>query len=445
MTSPANATAHQPAPPDAHGAMGTTSTGTTTGTSTPPTTAPQPDRLHGETWRAGWRRWRVPLMIIAIILAGGLLVALIGQFSQSRTNSYLDPASSFEDGSHALSDILGERGFTVTPAYSPASAIAAVRRAAGGPSAARQVTLVVTSPGLISSDHAAALRRTGADLILVAPGPKALAALAPAVTVASPGPGPNAPLSSLPPRCTLPAARLAGPAQTDGITYKAPPSAARCYPVTGRPGYSVVSYTAAGGRNITVIGSATPLINGLLAAEGNAALALNLLRQHRDIVWLVPQPVRQLRPPALPRAGRRHGPPLVPWQADLVIIQLALAALLAAVWRSRRPGPLIAEQLPVVVRASETVEGHGRLYQSRRARTRAAAALRAELLSRLLPALGLSADAPPQAVAEDLAARTRLNAAEITAIVFGPAPETDDDLVRLARSLDELDREVRAQ
>ena len=409
---------------------------------TPPGRAPQPDRPTGETWQAGWRRWRVPLAIVAVIAIGGMLIALISQLSRPRTNGYLDPASSYADGSRALADILGERGFTVSPAYSPGSAISAVRRAAARGGGARSVTVIVTSPGLISNGHAAALRRTGADLLLVAPGRRALAALAPGLSIAGGPAGTYA--RSLQPRCALDAARLAGPAMTDGITYRAPAGAVGCYPVPHRPGFSVVSYAAAG-RRVTVIGGAAPLSNGLLTAEGNAALMLNLLRDHRDIVWLVPQPATALPPPVPPGSVQPRGPALVPWEADLVIIQLAVAVLLAALWRSRRHGPLIAEQLPVVVRASETVEGHGRLYQARRARARAAAALRAQLLSGVLPALGLARDAPPQAVSDALAARTRYSAAEISAIVFGPAPGSDEDLVRLARSLDELDREVRAQ
>ncbi len=65
--------------------------------------------------------------------------------------------------------------------------------------------------------------------------------------------------------------------------------------------------------------------------------------------------------------------PLAAW---LVAIQLGVALLLAALWRARRLGPLVTERLPVVVRASETVEGHARLYRSRRARDRVAATLR---------------------------------------------------------------------
>ncbi|HEX9064082.1 MAG TPA: DUF4350 domain-containing protein [Streptosporangiaceae bacterium] len=421
--------------------------GTAPGETARPDAAPAP--------QTGWRRWRAPIAIIAVIVAGGLIIALISQLSRPRPNTYLDPASSYFDGSHALTDILGERGFEVTRAYSPAAAIAAVRRAAGpagqaspagsaGRTPARSVTLVVTSPGLISRAHARALGRTGASLVLVAPGRRALAALAPAVTVAGDQAAGN-PLHSLRPGCALPAARLAGPAQTDGFTYRLPPRGTGCYPAPGRPGYSVVTYTAAGRQAVTVLGSASLLTNWQLATGGNAALALNLLRAHRHIVWLVPQPVRPLPPPARPVQGLHRGPPLVPWEAELVVIQLAVAVVLAAVWRSRRLGPLIAERLPVVVRASETVEGHGRLYQARRARARAATILRSELLAVVLPAAGLPRDAPPPVVCETLAARTRFSPAEISALVFGPAPGTDDELVRLARSLDQLNTEVRAQ
>ena len=99
----------------------------------------------------------------------------------------------------------------------------------------------------------------------------------------------------------------------------------------------------------------------------------------------------------------------------------------------------------MIVRASETVEGHARLYQSRRARDRAAAALREAMLSRVRPALGLVRDSPEAAVTGALAARSRLGQPEIASILYGPAPPTDAELVRLARSLDELERQVRSQ
>ncbi|PRC53647.1 hypothetical protein C6A85_52785, partial [Mycobacterium sp. ITM-2017-0098] len=82
---------------------------------------------------------------------------------------------------------------------------------------------------------------------------------------------------------------------------------------------------------------------------------------------------------------------LIPEQVTWMALQLALGVALLALWRGRRVGPLVAEQLPVVVRASETVEGRGRLYRSRRARDVAAESLRTAARQRMLPRLGLGA------------------------------------------------------
>jgi hypothetical protein len=98
--------------------------------------------------------------------------------------------------------------------------------------------------------------------------------------------------------------------------------------------------------------------------------------------------------------------------------------------------------LPVVVRASETTEGHGRLYQARHARGRAADALRTALLSRVTRAVGLPHGASPEAVAAALARHSAFSEARISALLYGSAPGTDQALLALARDLDELEREV---
>jgi len=67
------------------------------------------------------------------------------------------------------------------------------------------------------------------------------------------------------------------------------------------------------------------------------------------------------------------------------------------------------------------------------------------MLRRVIPALGLVMAAPEAAVTAALADRSRLGRPEIARIVYGPAPTTDAELVTLARSLDQLEREVRAQ
>ena len=98
--------------------------------------------------------------------------------------------------------------------------------------------------------------------------------------------------------------------------------------------------------------------------------------------------------------------------------------------------------LPVAVRASETVEGRARLYRSHRARDRAAAALRAATLQRLLPRLGLGAGAAPPAVVAAVARRGGADAGLVAHRLYGPPPATDDDLLQLARALDDIERQV---
>ena len=400
---------------------------------------PVPDAMGAGTSR----KWRLPLALLVVILLGGTVIALL-QPVQAITG-YLDPAGTDATGAHALADILTERGDTVIRATTPAAATAAARGAGPG-----GVTLVVTSPRLLTARQLADLTRLPADRVLIAPDQAALTALAPEVGLAGP-----APVRALAPGCALTAARLAGQADLGGqqLTVLGPlarrRAAARagtrlCYPAGGYA--SLIRYNAAG-RSITVLGTGNPFSNGSLARLGNAALALNLLSGRHRIVWLVPAPGPSAAGggPGGPGGGSPGLLGLIPVPAYLVALQLAVAVVLAALWRARRLGPLIPEPLPTVVRASETVEGHARLYRSRRARGRAAATLRAAMLARTGPALGLAPDSAPGPVAAAFSARSGSGQATIEAMLFGPAPADDAALVALADDLDALEREVRRQ
>jgi len=125
-----------------------------------------------------------------------------------------------------------------------------------------------------------------------------------------------------------------------------------------------------------------------------------------------------------------------------IVWQLCLVVLLLAFWKARRIGPLVAEQLPVVVRASETVEGRGRLYRSRRASDRAADALRTATLQRLLPRLGLAPNAEPASIIASIVTRSGQDPDLIGHTLFGPPPATETDLVNLANVLDNIERQV---
>ncbi len=137
------------------------------------------------------------------------------------------------------------------------------------------------------------------------------------------------------------------------------------YPSHSCYGGALVRYSD-DGRVVTVIGASDFMTNAGLLEEGNAALAMNLAGTHSRMIWYAPQYTED------ESEGAATLSDLIPDQVTWIVWQLALAVVLLALWKGRRIGPLVAERLPVVVRASETVEGRGRLYRSRRARDRAA-------------------------------------------------------------------------
>jgi hypothetical protein len=414
--------------------------------------------------RGPLHRWRAPLAVLVLVLLGGIVIALITP--SPPTTGYLDPGNPGPQGTRALADLLAQRGQTVVRAGSVAAALAAVRAgdpdAAAGAGPGRQAgpghppALVITSPYLLSRAQLADLARLPGNVLVAEPDGAVLAALnrqaalpggttgpagtaGPQVTVA--GAGEVRPVR---PGCPLPAAAVSGDAAMGGVLLRvssaaavAPAAvAAECYRVDGHP--TLVRYQA-GGRTVTLLGSGVPLTNAALAHRGNAALTLNLLRGSPRIVWLVPSP------PAISPAGQKSLFQEIPGPAYLVTLQLFVAAGLAALWRTRRLGPLVAEPLPVVVRASETVEGHGRLYRSRRSRGRAAAVLRDAARHRITARLALPADADASAVSAAVAAVTGRDPGAVQAILYGPVPRDDAALVGLGQDIDALEGEVRTQ
>jgi hypothetical protein len=346
-------------------------------------------------------------------------VAGLGSYlTAPRQGGRMDPASTGPDGAHALVTLLRDRGVDVVVADS----VADVERE----SRSDALLLVAETSRLADGALLARLSDVAGDLLLVAPTTRARKALAPAV--ASRGPA----TFGHQPDCALQAANRAGrvdfaTAETYG-TGGNPPTTS-CYDG------ALVRYHD-GGRAITVVGSDYFMTNKGLIDQGNAALAMNLAGQRPRLIWYAPQH-REAG-----ASGSAKLSELVPDNATFTVAQLALVVALLALWKGRRVGPLVAEELPVVVRASETVEGRGRLYRSRRARDRAAAALRTAALQRLRPRLGLGVNAPPSAVVTAVAQRSGAQPGPVQHLLFGPPPDSDPDLLQLARELDNIERQV---
>jgi len=362
-----------------------------------------------------WRSWRWVILTLVVLA----VIAGVGAYlTAPRPGARMDPKSTGPDGAHALVTLLRDGGVEVVVADS----IADVEHAA------RPGTLILVAQSQYLTDDALLdrLAKAPGDLLLVEPTVRTREALMPGLRMSSTS------TFDVEPNCTLREANRAGTVRFGpSDTYRAKDGRAMtsCY------GGVLIRFRD-GGRTVTAVGSTDFMTNGGLLEAGNAALAMNLAGDRPRVIWYAPHRVE----------GENSAPTslfdMVPENVTWIVWQLCLVVLLVALWKGRRPGPLVAEQLPVVVRASETVEGRGRLYRSRRARDRAAAALRTATVQRLLPRLGLGPGAAAPAVVETVARRSGADAGFVSYHLYGPPPATDDDLLRLGRALDEIERQV---
>jgi Domain of unknown function (DUF4350) len=365
----------------------------------------------GQRWRS--TRW-VLLALVAIIVVSTVSTYL----TAPRPGGRMDPRATSPDGAHALVTLLREHGVEVVEAESGSDVERALRPDA--------LLLVAQTDYLIDDDVLQRLAKLPGDRLLVDPISRTREALAPAVrsaTKASYGGQPD---------CDMHEAVRAGEVELGpSSTYEAAGNTplTRCYD------NALVRYSA-DGRTVTVVGSADFMTNSGLLKQGNAALAMNLAGTHSRLVWYAPQRVEGESDTGTSILD------VIPDRVWWILIQLGVVVLLVALWQGRRIGPLVAEQLPVVVRASETVEGRGRLYRSRRARDRAADALRTATLQRTLPRLGLGAQSAPAAVVQAVALRVGSAPTTIEHWLYGPPPATDAELVELSRQLDDIERQV---
>ena len=379
---------------------------------------------EGDAIRAWWRRARAWVVIGLLIVAAALLLAALAARPRA---GLLDPRAASPEGSMALAELLRAQGVTITVAES----LDVAEQSAGS-----DATLLITVPDLVPSDDLRRLLSRSAASVLVAPTDTALDGALPEVHRVG-----RARVENREPACVLPAAVAAGSADAGGLTYTSAVGSspietpAQCYPASGEA--TLVRIDAAGDV-VTVIGAPDPFTNDRLDHAGNAALTMRLLGEHPRLVWYRPSA-------ADARGGDSSLVDLLPDGWKWAALQLVIAAGLLALWRARRLGPVVAEPLPVVVRAAEAVEGRGRLYYRIRARDRAADALRSAARTRLQQPLGHGRATDRLALVEAVSRRTARPAADVDELLYGAAPADDPALVRLAAELDALEREVRRQ
>ncbi|WP_326697827.1 DUF4350 domain-containing protein [Streptomyces sp. NBC_01754] len=414
-----------------------------TETTTPPDT-PLPTTSVSHTPGEIWRRVRGLLLAALLLTAAGITFAA---FHSGGGHGRLDPRSPDPDGSRAVAELLKDRGVTV-------DVVTTLDEATGA--AGPDTTLLVAAPNALTAYQQNTLlnatQGSSGRTVLVAPGRLSVEVLAPGVRAMSRGP-----VDPLAPGCALPAARSAGTADMGGFRYHTDmDGAVTCYLADGLPTFLTLPGLDSG--DTVLLGSPHLLLNDHLDRQGNASLALQTLGSRPHLVWYLPSPTD---PSATEDPGDGAGDSgsddgtaaedesafvdLIPSGWLWGTLQLAFAALLAAIWRSRRLGPLVTERLPVIIRASESTEGRARLYRKADARDRAAATLRSAARNRIAPLVGVSSrDAQaPDVLLPAVSTHLGTSDSDAGALLFGPVPSDDAALVLLTDQLDALEREVR--
>lgn len=379
------------------------------------------------------RARRRPALVVAAVLFVVVIVLLVWS-SKPQDYTALSPDNAAGNGARAAAEILRAQGVEVRKADSLGST------RVSDPAA---TTLVIAEPHLLQEFQVEALLDYPGDLVTLGADDTTLG-LADTGLVSTYADTTTLSLAGCRAEDALAAQQVeAGPwavsgAPADGVIT--------CFPTdSGEPTYIDLERDA--GR-LTILASPEIATNDRLAEAGNAALTLRTLGRHPSVVWYVADGFDSTVPTW--QGGDGIAPPeSVPVSPDFLppgtlpaAFALGLAVLVTALWRARRFGPLVREPLPVVVRASEATRGRARLYRRARAAGRAGAALRAHAARNIGPRLGVPRTAGPDALVDAICRATGRDRADVTALLYGPPPEGDADLMRLTTELDALESEV---
>jgi len=361
------------------------------------------------------------IAIGATLLVVGAVTAMIASVSQLPLHGTLHPGSATPEGGRAVAEILRDRGVEVTSVDGPAAAEQAL-----GPGPA---TLVLGDAAALSDESLHTLFAAATDIVLIEPRSRDLRIALDGAAPVGVGDG------AAEPACPLGDAVRAGAIAPGTVFAPGPADTVACYP--SGDGYGLlVRGDADGDGRVVALDGTTILANEHLATGGNAALALSLLGRHPLVVWYVPA----IGDDAV--AGPSLGELTPEWVTPALLVLIAAAAA-AAIWRGRRFGPLVAENLPVTVRAGETTAGRARLYARAADPVHAADQLRVAALRRLARLLGLGAAAPAAAIADAAALRASADPRAVRGILLDILPSTDRELVDLADRLRALEDAVR--
>lgn len=409
-----------------------------------------PTRAAGVDTGRALRRGRGILLWVALLVLGGVLVALAA--GREPSTEYLAPDGVGQGGAGALVEVLRDQGIDVAVVGTADDAIEAAGSGEG-------TTVVVGNSDLLSSTAASRVlaRTTAADRVVFLDGaPRVLRRLGLGldITVAA---GPVGAAD-----CGVPWVRSDDRVDTTGYMVvgaeaaaELPSGAQGCYPVSPPPGAegdgdaaapeSPLGWAAvdlpAGPRHapVTVVGFPDAATNRFVTDADHAGLVVRLLGGSPRLVWYQPTDADLVDNPA-PDDERSVWPD---WIGPGLAL-LGLAFVVFAIARGRRLGRLVPEPLPVVVRATETTESRAELYRAAGDRDRAAAVLRRATSARLAARLGLAPGSPHEAVVAAVADASGVHVSKVDALLRPGSPLDEAALVRLAQQLAHLEEKVRS-
>jgi hypothetical protein len=183
------------------------------------------------------------------------------------------------------------------------------------------------------------------------------------------------------------------------------------------------------------IGSPEPLTNAVLDEADNSVLAARLLLPAEGSSLAVLDP-------NAPGSGRTTLGDLISDRVFQAILQIGVAFVVYALWRSRRVGRPVVERQSVAVAGSQFVRAVGGLQQRSRATDRAATTLRIDTRRLLSDRYGVSVGTDTATLAQLTASRTGLDRNQVaTALSDGPILD-EASLVILGQQLDIIRQEV---
>lgn len=358
------------------------------------------------------------VLVSALLLGIGLLSMRFLVADPDLTGT-LNPESPGPHGAKAVAELVRDQGVDIEVTRSRLRAADALDSRA---------TLVLTDPFTLTDAAAQNLIDSADRVVLLTSSARMLRLL----DLGEDAPGES---GSVQGRCAM--AEFAQVGRIDAERMFIPASGADgCF--TASSGASAVLRSDVGGRTITLVEGAHLLSNDALAQAGNAALGLALLAQQDRVVWYVPT----FADSDISSADGDSLGDLTPEWLSPAILLLLIAGVAAVVWRGRRFGPLVAESLPVTVRAAETMQGRARLTAKAADAPHAGAAIRMGALTRLSARLALSPRASVPEIADAASDRLRVPRTSLYDLLGGPPPQSDRELIELARRLAELETAV---